>query len=813
MRPAVPFIAADEMPLRGRICRLLTDLRLLLVAVPVACSAVVVACWAIPVPQVLPDAPYSRVIFDRDGRLLGATIATDEQWRFPPGHGPVPQKYVTALTTFEDERFSGHPGVDVIAIARAFASNVAAGRIVSGGSTLTMQLARLARGNRPRTYAQKLAEASLALRLELHYSKPQILRMLASHAPFGGNVVGIEAASWRYFGRPLDNLTWAEAALLAVLPNSPSLIHLSQRRGELRARRDGLLERLHRDGLLDAGELELARLEPLPAEPRPVPQTGARLLGTLAARQPDRWRFSTTIDHYLQLRTTELVAGHAERLRRSGARHAAVVVVDVRSGSTLAYVGNVPVGASVEPGDFVDIVQAPRSTGSLLKPILYAAMLDAGELLPHQIVADVPTRIGGYVPENHTGQFTGAVRVDEALARSLNVPAARLLRDYGVSRFYGLLKDIGLSTLTRSARDYGIPLILGGSEATLWELTGVYASMARTVVTRGGQPRTFAMPHVLPADEPDSAAADRRFTLEPDAPHPTPLSPAALYLTMAALNEVERPDELVGWRHFADAGSIAWKTGTSYGLRDAWAIGVTDRHAVGVWVGNASGAGAPGLRGTASAGPLMFQVFELLRGGGGFVSPGGLSVVRVCADSGLLAGPDCRETEAALVPAGAHDPAACSYCRTLHLDETGGHQVTSDIYPTARMRHEPWFVLPGAMAWYYQQHATDYVPPPPFDPRAAPAAATPLEVEFPLPGARIVIPVEMSGERGSIVARAHHGDARSRLYWHLDGAFLGVTTGAHTMEMAPPPGDRRLVVVDEAGHSATIAFEVLETGP
>lgn len=790
----------------------LTDLSPILFVVPVVVSAVLVALWAVPMPEVLPEAPYSRVIFDREGRLLGASIATDEQWRFPPRTDAVPAKYVLALTAFEDRRYSRHPGVDPIAIARALRSNLRAGRIVSGGSTITMQLARLARGNRPRTYAQKLAEASLALRLELHYSKEDILRLLASHAPFGGNVVGIEAASWRYFGRQLHDITWAEAALLAVLPNSPSLIHLSQQRDELRSKRDRLLELLHRDGRIDAEELELARLEPLPAEPRPVPQTGAHLLGTLAARHPERWRFSTTIDHYLQLRTTELVAAHAERLRSSGARHAAAVVVDVPTGATLAYVGNVPVGASVEPGDFVDIVQAPRSTGSLLKPILYAAMLDAGELLPHQIVADIPTRIGGYVPENHTGDFTGAVRVDEALARSLNVPAARLLRDYGVSRFYGLLKDIGLSTLTRSARDYGIPLILGGAEATLWELTGLYASMARTVTTRGGQPRSFAMPHVFPADEPDPATADRRFTLEPGARRPTPLSPAALYLTMAALNEVERPDELVGWRHFADAGSIAWKTGTSYGLRDSWAIGVTDRHAVGVWVGNASGAGAPGLRGTASAGPLMFQVFELLRGGGGFVSPGGLSMVRVCADSGLLAGPDCRETEAALVPAGAHDQAACSYCRTLHLDETGAYQVTSDVYPTARMRHEPWFVLPGAMAWYYQQHATDYVPPPPFDPRAAPAAAMPLEVEFPLPGARIVIPVEMSGERGSIVARAHHRDRQARLFWHLDGVFLGVTVDEHVLELAPAPGEHRLAVVDEAGHTVTVGFEVHDTG-
>lgn len=752
------------------------------------------AVWAVPRPRVLPDVPYSRVLFDRHGRLLGASIAGDEQWRFPESEVALPPRFVAALVEFEDERFFGHPGVDPIAIVRALASNLAAGEIVSGGSTITMQLARLARGNRPRTYLQKLLEASLALRLELHYDKGEIVRLLASHAPFGGNVVGMEAATWRYFGRPLADLSWAEASLLAVLPNSPSLIHLSQRRGELEAKRNRLLDRLHEDGRLDDEELALARTEPIPSEPRPIPQSAVHLLQTLTARYPERWRFATTVDEYLQLRGTELVGQHARRLGSAGAAHAAALVLDVGTADVVAYVGNVPVGDPPGPGDYVDIVRAPRSTGSLLKPLLYAAMLDTGELLPHQIVADIPTRIGGYIPENHTHTFTGAIRADEALARSLNVPAARLLRDFGVSRFYGLLKDAGLSTLVRKADEYGIPLILGGAESTLWELTAIYASLARTVAGRGTRARTFSMPRVLVDDDGGAYAS--------------PLSPAALYLTLEALAEVERPEELSGWRHFASANEIAWKTGTSYGLRDAWAIGVNDRYAVGVWVGNASGEGAPGLRGTASAAPLMFQLFELLGRGAGLVSPPGLVTVRVCADSGLLAGPDCREVVTDLVPEAAHDHRVCPYCRTLHLDAGGRYQVTSDIHPVATMRHERWFVLPGSMAYYLQTHVADYEPPPPFDPRIA-AAAAPLSVEFPLPGSTVYVPVEMSGERGSLVARAHSVDPDASLFWHLDEIFLAVTSDEHSLEISPGPGEHVLAVVDGSGFAVSVPFDVL----
>jgi len=771
---------------------------------PVALSLLLVFIWLMSLPRPLFSPAYSRVVFDREERLLGAAIADDEQWRFPASESPLPEKFVTALIEFEDSRFYRHPGVDPLAIVRAFVSNIEAGEVVSGGSTITMQVARLARGNRPRTLVQKIAEASLALRVELTHDKAEVVAFFAANAPFGGNVVGIEAASWRFFGRPLRDVTWAEAALLAVLPNSPALIHLSQRRPELTAKRDRLLERLHEAGALDAEALRLAIAEPTPPAPRAIPQAAPHLLQTLAADYPDQWRFTTTLGEHEQLRATEILARHGERLRGLGIDHAAAMIVDVPTGAVLAYVGNLAPRDPAGRGDFVDIVRAPRSTGSLLKPFLFAAMIDSGELLPRQIVPDIPTRIGGYIPENHTHVFSGAVRADEALARSLNVPAARLLRDFGVPRFYGLLKDFGMSTLARPADEYGIPLILGGAESTLFELTGMYASMARTVVRRDADAAHVFMPRVLAP----AGGASASGTPSQGPSTRAPVSPGSLYLTLAALNEVERPEELSGWRAFSSSREISWKTGTSYGLRDAWAIGVTDRYAVGVWVGNATGAGAPGLRGTASAGPIMFELFELLERSSGFLSPGGLATVRVCADSGYLAGPDCPQTESILVPAGAHEHEVCPYCRTLHLDASGSFQVNSEIYPVVEMRQEKWFVLPGTMAWYYGQTAADYLAPPPFDPRIA-QVSQPISVEFPLPGAEVYVPVEMSGLRGSLVATAYHIDPSARVFWHLDGRYLGETVRDHTMEISPPPGDHELALVDTAGHSTQIRFRVL----
>jgi penicillin-binding protein 1C len=414
-------------------------------------------------------------------------------------------------------------------------------------------------------------------------------------------------------------------------------------------------------------------------------------------------------------------------------------------------------------------------------------------LLPSQIVADIPTRIGGYIPENHTGVYLGAVRADRALAESLNVPAARLLQEYGVSRFYALLKDLGMNHLFRPADDYGIPLILGGAESTLFELTGIYASLGRIALSPEGSP-VVRPPHVLAGAVPPG--------------EPAPFSAASSYLALEAMREVQRPASTIGWQFFANSSAVSWKTGTSYGLRDAWAIGLTEEYAVGVWVGNASGRGAPRLRGSATAGPMLFRIFELLGPSTEFRNPGGMQLVELCADSGMAAGPDCADRLTGYIPRGVHDPQVCPYCRTLHLDSTGTYQVTTAVYPLDQMVHSRWFELPGTMAYYASRRLLDYEPPPPLHPDLRDQTNS-VTLAFPLAGSQVYIPVEMDGQRGSVVARAHHPDRTVRLFWHIDGRYLGETERTHTFELSPPPGVHTLTVLSETGEQVAIEFEVL----
>ena len=398
-------------------------------------AAMLLAFWLF-VPVVPFDDPLSTVVLDRDGGLVGASIAADGQWRFGVAAG-VPSKFAAAITCFEDRRFYWHPGVDPIALGRAAVSNLRGGRVVSGGSTLTMQVVRLARKGRPRTFAEKAVEAVLALRLSLSLSKRQVLGLYAAYAPFGGNTVGLDAAAWRYFGRDAARLSWAETATLAVLPNAPSLVHPGRNRELLLAKRNRLLDRLRERGAIDALSADLAKREPLPPAPEPLPMLAPHLVarvraerGVLRFRAGDEspW-VRTTLSQSVQVRATEIVARHQRALAENGVQNAAVLVLDVATGDVLAYVGNHwPPGPS-DHGEHVDVVPARRSTGSVLKPLLYASMLEAGEVLPAQLVADVPTHIGSFHPENFDRAYAGR-RAGGAGARPLaerpgRAPAAR----------------------------------------------------------------------------------------------------------------------------------------------------------------------------------------------------------------------------------------------------------------------------------------------------------------------------------------------------------------------------------------------------
>ena len=528
---------------------------------------------------------YSTVVTDRNGELLGARIAKDGQWRFQECD-TIPPKFQTSIIEFEDKWFALHCGVNPVSIARAAIGNVKAGHVTSGGSTITMQVVRMLRG-KERTLWQKMIEAVLATRLEMRYSKEKILALYASHAPFGGNVVGIEAAAWRYYGKPAEELSWGETATLAVLPNSPADIFPGRNRKSLLNKRNRLLHKMFKDGCIDSTDLELALEEPLPAAPEALPQEACHLVEYYRKTNPGK-RSRTSIDIHLQRQIQAITDQWNEEFSRIGIYDIAAVVVDVHTGEVLSYVGNANPRRK-RPGADVDIARSPRSTGSILKPFLYCAMLQEGELLPNTLLPDIPMNLGGFSPQNFNRQFDGAVPASEALARSLNVPAVYMLKKFGTQRFLEVLRRCGMTSLGKSADHYGLSLILGGGECTLLDVTKAYSRIS------------------LSYQAADTTFNDRKSPL-----HNFPLKDkCALWYTLDALKEVNRPDE-IDWRLISSVKRVAWKTGTSYGFRDAWAVGVTPEYAVGVWVGNAEGQGAPGLVGARTAGPVMFDIFNML---------------------------------------------------------------------------------------------------------------------------------------------------------------------------------------------------------
>ena len=737
-------------------------------------------------PRHLFHVPYSTVVTDRNEELLGARIASDGQWRFPP-RNTTPEKIKECLITFEDKHFYHHWGVNPFAIGRAFYQNVKNKRIVSGGSTLTMQTIRLAR-NESRTFREKLIEMIWATRLEFRASKEEILSMYISHAPFGGNVVGLDAAAWRYFGHSADDLSWAESAMLAVLPNAPAMIHLSKGRKTLLDKRNRLLKQLLEKKTIDSSTYELAISEPLPDEPHPLPHIAPYLVSRFYQERNGEYSRST-INKGIQTQVEDLAERWSNEFGRSDIRNLAILVIDIPSNQVVAYCGNVHF-ARKQGGNQVDVIQAPRSTGSILKPFLYYAMLQEGSLLPDMLLPDVPVNINGFTPQNFSMQFEGAVPASEALARSLNIPAVTMLQRYGVPKFHSFLQQIGLKTINRSSSHYGLSLILGGAEATLWDVTNAYAMMGRSLLQLPQRSCSLLLP-------------TSRITESTD-----PFQPGAVWQTFDALKEVNRPEE-IDWKSIPSMQTIAWKTGTSYGFRDAWAVGVTPRYAVGVWVGNATGEGKPGLVGAQTAGPVLFDIFNLLPSSSWFTRPVGIFVeAEVCRKSGHLKGRFCDETDTLLVlPAGLRTE-ACPYHHLVTLSADESQRIYENCANTEPTLRKSWFTLPPVWEWYYKQHHPEYKPLPPFKAGCGEDTFQPMQFIYPPMNARIKLPKQLDGSKGFLTVELAHNNPNATVFWHLDETYQAQTQDFHKISLQPAAGKHSLTAVDGEGNTISTTFFV-----
>lgn len=753
---------------------------------------------------ILPDQlftnPTCSVIEDREGNLIGARIAEDGQWRFPHNDS-VPYKFQKSIIQFEDKNFYSHPGVDLLATLRAAYQNIKEGRVVSGGSTISMQTIRLSRKGKPRTFIEKFIEMMMATRIEVAFSKDKILSYYASNAPFGGNVVGLDAAAWRYYGRNAYQLSWAESATLAVLPNAPSLIFPGKNHKKLLNKRNRLLDKLHKNNVIDSLTCQLSKEEPLPQKPLRLPQIATHLHNQIIKTNKGK-KVRTTIDRYLQEKINEIIQKHHFQLKFNEIHNAAAIVIEVETGNILAYVGNTN-SKDLNHSNNVDIIQAPRSTGSILKPILYASMLTDGNILPNTLIDDIPTKIAGYTPKNYNSKYTGVVPASKALSRSLNVPIIKMLQGYGLQKFHHKLQKLQLSFINKPANHYGLTIILGGAESSLWDITNVYAGFSRTLKHFG----KYNGRYNLNDYHPHNYLYHQQTPIEKleDFNH---LSAASIYLTYKAMIEVNRPQEDANWRYFSGNNKIAWKTGTSFGFRDAWAVGTTSKYVVGVWAGNADGEGRPGLTGINSAAPILFDIFNLLPQEKWFSKPyDELKKIAVCGKSGMRATYNCEPIDSTLVPISGLKTPPCKFHQLIHLDQSG-YRVSSECEDINNMQHKNWFVLPPVQEWYYKSTDPTYIKLPPFRNDCNDYESKPLQLIYPESNAQIYIPIELSGQKGKVIFEAAHRKQNSTIFWHINNTYIGATTSIHEKGCNISEGKHSLTLVDELGNSITSYFEV-----
>jgi len=752
-------------------------------------------------PGTLFKEPYSTVIESSDGELLGAKIARDGQWRFP-AQDSVPDKFKKCIVYFEDEYFYRHPGFNPVAMINAIKQNRKAGKVVRGGSTLTQQVIRLSRKGKKRTYFEKIIEVILSTRLELGYSKNEILELYAAHAPFGGNVVGLEMAAWRYFGVQSNQLSWAESATLAVLPNAPSLIYPGKNQIKLLEKRNRLLLKLNQEGVIDQQTYELSIDEPLPQKPYNLPQIAPHLLQR-AAKNEEGKRIKTTIDYTLQNRVNQIAKYYYNQYKQNEVNNLAILVIDVKTRNVISYIGNSPTDNDHQKD--VDIIDAPRSTGSILKPLLYAAMLDDGELLPNTLVADVPTQIAGYTPQNFNLTFDGAVPAHRALSRSLNIPSVLMLQDFGVNKFYEELQKFELKDINKSPDHYGLSLILGGAESNLWDLCRTYSNLSSTVNYFNKSHGKYRTNEFAELNYNHDFEAD--FGSETDQKNI--IGAGSIWLTYNAMEEVNRPEGDEAWKFYDSSLKIAWKTGTSFGNRDAWAIGTNSRYVVGIWAGNATGEGRPTLTGVTSAAPILFDVFNLLPRQRWFGIPyEDLNEVEVCSLSGYVAKEGCPKIKQWVTKKGK-STRVCPYHKTIHLDKTQQFQVNSSCESVENIVTKNWFVLPPVMAWYYKGKHIEYLPLPPFKEDCLGTQTIAMDFIYPKTNSKIYLTKNFNSEIQPVIFKVAYSQREKQLFWYVDHVYKGVTKVFHEKPIIMNAGFHYITVVDESGNEITRKVEII----
>ncbi|WP_374759930.1 penicillin-binding protein 1C [Fibrella rubiginis] len=753
------------------------------------------------------SVPYSTIVTAADSTTLHAFLSRDDKWRMYATLDEITPTLRQTIRQKEDRWFRWHPGINPVAMMRAAGRNLLSGKRTSGASTITMQVVRLLEP-RPRTYGSKVIEVLRAFQLEVRLSKDEILQLYLNLVPYGGNIEGIKSASLLFFGKPPQLLSLAEITTLAIIPNRPSSLRLGENNAAVITARNAWLRRFLAAGTFPRQAIDNALLEPLNAHRRPAPNMAPHLSLRLQSEHPNEPVIVSTIQANVQAATERLVRQYVDRIKAQNIRNAAVLVIDNQTGAVEAYVGSAAFGDVVDGGQ-VDGVRAVRSPGSALKPLLYALAFDQGLITPKARIHDVPTNFGGYEPDNYDRQFNGPVTAEFALANSLNIPAVKLLRDVSTPVFVAKLREAGFRTVQKQADDLGLSMILGGCGVTLEELTRAY-----TAFPNRGQRRDLAYVRTLSA----AALAPESGQARPVRVWSTPtFSPEAAFLVTNTLTQITRPDLPNNFDNSYHLPRIAWKTGTSYGRRDAWSVGYNRHYTIGVWVGNFSGIGVPNLSGANTAAPLLFQLFNAIDYNaptGWFRPPTGgkLGFRQICPESGDVPEHTCagRATDYYIMGVSranrcghqqqvwTNSAATVSYC--AHCRPAG---VDSLSRPVARMYPN---LAPEVVAWYAASHRP-YAAIPPHNPacsRVFGNGGAPLITSLNAGSDYFIDPKSPA----DLALSCQTANDVQVVYWYLNNGLFRKAKPTETIFFRPTPGVLTVSCADDKGRVSKVRVVV-----
>ncbi|QQS35213.1 MAG: penicillin-binding protein 1C [Ignavibacteriales bacterium] len=732
----------------------------------------------------LPDLkPYSQAVYSSDGTLLTAFLSKDEKWRLQTKLEEVSPELITAIINKEDKTFFWHSGVDFFAVAKALYNNITKGKVVSGASTITMQVARILEPKR-RTFLNKIVEVLRAFQIELHYSKKEILEIYLSHLPLGGNVEGIKSASYIYFDNPPATLSLSQAILLSIIPGDPNSLRLDRMNDKIRIKRDYWIKRFKEEKIFPENDLNDAIDEPITSNRYAIPYKAPHLC-YLLRKKYDEDRIESTLNMQIQQTTENILWNYINRIRSKSISNGAVIVIDNRTNSVVGYCGSADFYDEHNAGQVNGII-AERSPGSTLKPALYAIAIERGFITPGTKLLDVPIEIGGYEPENFDEKFYGLVSTEQALVNSLNIPAVELLYKIGTKDFIEFMESTGFKKITKNKTKLGLSLILGGCGVTLEELTSFY-----TVFSHEGELKKLKYIN----NEEDYS--EEVFSEE------------TAYLIAEILSGKQRNDMLVDY-DYSKLPRFAYKTGTSYGKRDAWAIGFNPNYTIGVWVGNFNGSGSPYLTGAEAAIPLLADLFNALdykSKNKWFSKPENIYERDVCFESGLLPTPECKNLVKELAVKNQSHNEYCNLHQTLYVSEDESIQYCKECLPLNHFKKVNFTIQKPELISWFSKNNIPFVHVPEHN-NDCPSRRRGTGPKIVSPSENFEYFIEANSQQ-EIVLMASSNPGIKYHYWYVNDKFIKRSQAGQRVFYKPEKAEMlNIVCMDDQGSQRSVKVSV-----